>query len=260
MMKKLFLAVVNIIVLTTVVISASANEKEIMFRNNPLDSSPSDVVLSLYNDNIQIMSMCMYNESGLSDWNAELTFSKDNSMYVKKGGIEFILYNPTTMDGEDVDLAGYGISYIDMYFMYKNSSESVSLEPSDAVFYKAIYKMNVVNTKDVYDDLFKKMADIYGTPKKNRETHKCLVLNGKDYTEYNESAQWIGDKNTTVYIVRNYKIYENSKTESDAQLKVVYTRTNATAELKKLQINLDKEARRKEKEEAEKNKNNYNGL
>ena len=45
-----------------------------------------------------------------------------------------------------------------------------------------------------------------------------------------------------------------------AQLKVVYTRTDATAELKNLQKNLDKEARKKEREKAEKNKNNYNGL
>ena len=85
-------------------------------------------------------------------------------------------------------------------------------------------------------------------------------MNAKDYVEYKESAQWIGNNKTTVYVVRNYKIYEDSKTESEAQLKVVYTRTDATAELKNLQKNLDKEARKKEREKAEKNKNNYNGL
>lgn len=83
-------------------------------------------------------------------WNAELTFNNDDSIYVKKGGIEFTLSNPTNIDGENIDLAGYSISDIDMYFMYKNSGEGISLEPVDAIFYKAIYRMKVVNAKDVY--------------------------------------------------------------------------------------------------------------
>lgn len=260
MMKKVFL-VIAMVFLATVKMSALADGKEILFRNIPWDTSTRDIVYSLYiNDNIQIMDMCLYTEIGLSDWNAELTFNNDDSIYVKKGGIEFTLSNPTNIDGENIDLAGYSISNIDMYFMYKNSGESISLEPDDAIFYKAIYRMKVVNAKDVYNDLVKKMTSIYGTPKKNKETRKHLVLNAKDYVEYKESAQWIGNNKTTVYVVRNYKIYEDSKTESEAQLKVVYTRTDATAELKNLQINLDKEARKKEKEKAEKNKNNYNGL
>lgn len=259
-MKKVFL-VVAMVFLATVKMSALADEKEILFRNIPWDTSTDDFLYSLYiNDNIQIMDMCAYAAIGLSDWNAELTFNNDDSIYVKNGGIEFTLSNPTDIDGENIDLAGYSISDIDMYFMYKNSGEGISLEPADAIFYKAIYRMKVVNTKDVYNDLVKKMTSIYGTPKKNKETRKHLVLNAKDYVEYKESAQWIGNNKTTVYVVRNYRIYEDSKTESEAQLKVVYTRTDATAELKNLQINLDKEARKKEREKAEKNKNNYNGL
>ena len=36
--------------------------------------------------------------------------------------------NPTNIDGENIDLAGYSISDIDMYFMYKNSGEGMHLE------------------------------------------------------------------------------------------------------------------------------------
>lgn len=234
---------------------------EILFRNNPWSSSWQDIINSLYfNDNISTDAMSGYAEIGLSDWNDELILKNKDSIYVEKGGIELMVYNPTRMDGEKIDLAGYGIFNIDMYFMYKNSSESISREGKDSVFYKAIYNLDVFNTKDAYDDIITKLTNLYGTPKKNKETRKWRVLNSKDYTEYNESAQWLGDNKTTVYIVRNYRIYEDSKTESDAQLKVIYTRTNATTELKKLKMNLDKETNRKEKEKAEKNKDNFNGL
>ena len=118
-MKKVFL-VVAMVFLATVKMSALADEKEILFRNIPWDTSTDDFLYSLYiNDNIQIMDMCAYAAIGLSDWNAELTFNNDDSIYVKNGGIEFTLSNPTNIDGENIDLAGYSISDIDMYFFTK---------------------------------------------------------------------------------------------------------------------------------------------
>lgn len=223
------------------------NRKEIVFRDIPWGSSSSDVEQKLENSNDAVYAKI---------WEKQYIQYPDELLEpyfvdgIVQGGNILIVSNLTA--------GGYDISMAQLHFAY--SVEEDYVDRNTDIFYAAVYYFDVVDHEAVYNDLRKKMTEIYGEGQETMGT-KTGWIGSADYTgEYENTVKrvtWYGANKTFVTL---QWIYDDNKAEaiqSHCGVTMVYGKTDAKDMLDNLEKALDREKTEIDKENAV---NNYEGL
>lgn len=174
----------------------AVSDKEIVFNNiswgtNFTDASEKLSAWNLWNISGEGYKTCSVDDILLGDYKGiDFDYS----------GINIISH---AFNGEQ-EVAGYTTTDIILYFSYLPVEEYLTYEESDTALYGAQYVFKPVNLEDMYDDLIRKISEIYGEPNK-QTTETDLWQNQYTYT------YWYGANNTEL-VLRSLNS-ENDTTE-----------------------------------------------
>ena len=137
----------------------------------------------------------------------------------------------------DQQIAGYKVLNFSMYSMYGHKDGRLSTEAADSNLYLVNMNFDVVDVEGTYEDLYKKLENLYGEPKVSSHTVSTYSLPDGAYKSLITSAEWKGQNNTGVMLSKSvpeqnapdsadnfnrYVALSYGKTDSDAMLSSIY--------------------------------------
>ena len=188
---------------------------EILFRQIPWMSSAIDVRTKLAKDGMIGSSHEIKGEDYIYAW-----LVSDDVCIESKAGANIAIYDfPPAFT-----VAGYPLASVQIYCPYSYSSFEIDRTIEHTQFMLATMKFDVSDIELVYADLTNKLSSLYGTPE--------TIVDNNDYwsstnfTEYNTWNVWYGINNTGAYLYKTFRIEEGSTAIKNAELTLVYGRTD----------------------------------
>ena len=196
-MKKIVVLLLTLIMLCSIPI-ASATSLVIRFRGLTWGLSIDAVQKAITSDMLPFFTQAderaMIYPSGIAN-------SSQNEWVRTKGNCGFMC----TMVSENSYVGGYIVNRIALAAHYGEKNNTISMEPSDSVFYLGAYYINTLNVDDiasVFFDLQGKLTYLYG-----------------EYEEFKAedtyTTTWFGTKDTAVSLVHD-----------DGEIMIVYYKNN----------------------------------
>ncbi len=243
-MKRFLVAIVSLVLLISILSSASAETPEtILFRNIPWFESYATV--KQRTDSIDGASKSWY--KGIDEGaRIEGWYRQWSNMYAN----ENVTNGGTILNYDNVAVAGYNSS-LQVSFIYPIENNKIKYETEASKFYKAKYKIDdLEDIEGAYSDLVTKLSTLYGTPEDKS------YYNTMDKKDSPKGSVWYAKDGSTVWI----GIYYNSFKDKYDELSLVYAAPGTNELLIALDEQMKQEAADEEAAQRENNSSNFDGL
>lgn len=193
-MKKIVTVILALMVLISSGLAAYGEENdEILFRDIPWGSNPSEVKELLAKENISTTAIA--SRFPILSFGEELRFYDEFDMVSCDQGC----FEGLVLDANGTTVGGHEISSIAFDFIYGVDGETVSFEEDDSRLVKASYTLEPVDKFEVYEDLVNKLTSLYGEPEKLHRSDE-EVWGTDDIIHIVEGSLWTGANNTAVLL------------------------------------------------------------
>ena len=203
-MRKMFCLLITMLLLVSI-----AQADEIMFRGIPWGSSIDEVKDAL----AAMGSSFVYKDTNMLSWDACKPYGYDFFEYPTGHKLSLI---PAT---EDFKVAGYSVENITVYCAY-GLEDGVQKKSKDSNFYLASYIFDVVDVRAAYNDLKKKLNQLYGDGEIATGNATMVWAMYKQ-----EAVEWHGDNETGI-LLNVVTTNEGSDFNMDS-LMLFYGKTNS---------------------------------
>ena len=213
-MKRRIVCLLILTILLACTYGFAEEEKEILFRGIPWESTIAEYTASIGNDKL---SGSTSNIRTIYSWEIKEGKDMDESeQYIEDGGYYVSTYP------KDFFVAGVPVDNIYAYFMFTYDNDGVYTDDDKGSLYKAEYQLNPVDIGEAYSILTDKLTGLYG---KGEEAHGTQKYINTTYTDNFEAITWKGANNTGVRLFVQYR--EESGTKEYRKLSIVYGKTNS---------------------------------